>query len=43
MLAPTKRVRTVANVLPAIGRLDIEPARAAIHDEFIRHVIRGKA
>ena len=42
MLAPTKRVRTVANVLPAIGRLDIEPARAAIHDEFIRHVIRGK-
>ena len=42
MLAPAKRVRTVANVLPAIGRLDIEPARAAIHDEFIRHVIRGK-
>ena len=42
MLAPAKRVRVVANVLPAIGRLDIEPARAAIHDEFIRHVIRGK-
>ena len=42
ILAPTKRVRVVANVLPAIGRLDIEPARAAIHDEFIRHVIRGK-
>ena len=29
-------------MLPAIGHLDIEPARAAIHDEFIRHVIRGK-
>ena len=42
MVAPRDRVTTVANVLPAIGRLDIEPARAAIHDEFIRHVIRGK-
>ena len=41
-VAPRERVRVVANVLPAIGRLDIEPARAAIHDEFIRHVIRGK-
>ena len=41
-VAPPHRVRVVANVLPAIGRLDIEPARAAIHDEFIRHVIRGK-
>ena len=42
LLAPREGVRIVANVLPAIGRLDIEPARAAIHDEFIRHVIRGK-
>ena len=42
LLAPRERVHVVANVLPAIGRLDIEPARAAIHDEFIRHVIRGK-
>ncbi|MDE0378398.1 MAG: glutamate mutase L [Rhodospirillales bacterium] len=42
MVAPRERVRVVANVLPAIGRLDIEPARAAIHDAFIRHVIRGK-
>ncbi|MDE2992243.1 MAG: glutamate mutase L [Chloroflexota bacterium] len=42
MVAPCARVTVVANVLPAIGRLDIEPARAAIHDEFIRHVIRGK-
>ena len=42
MVASSERVTVVANVLPAIGRLDIEPARAAIHDEFIRHVIRGK-
>ena len=42
MLAPVERVRVVANVLPGIRRLDIEPARAAIHDAFIRHVIRGK-
>ena len=42
LIVPPDRVRVVANVLPAIGRLDIEPARAAIHDEFIRHVIRGK-
>lgn len=32
----------VGNVLPAIRTLDIEPARAAIHEAFIRHVIRGK-
>ena len=42
MVAPRERITVVANVLPAIGRLDIEPVRAAIHDEFIRHVIRGK-
>ena len=40
-VAPRERVRMVANVLPAIGRLDFEPARSALHDEFIRHVIRG--
>ena len=32
----------VANVLPDIDRLDIEPARAAIRDLFIEHVIMGK-
>lgn len=32
----------VANVLPEIDRLDIEPARAAIRDLFIEHVIMGK-
>jgi uncharacterized protein (TIGR01319 family) len=32
----------VGNVLPEIRTLDIEPARAAIHDAFIERVIRGK-
>ena len=39
------RVRTVlaaANVLPDIGRLDPRPAREAIREVFIRHVIGGK-
>jgi len=36
------RSRVVANVLPAIDRLDIEPARAAIRELFIEHVIMGK-
>ena len=37
-----RRVRVVPNVMPAFGELDIEPARAAICDEFVSHVIRGK-
>lgn len=36
------QARVVANVLPEIDRLDIEPARAAIRDLFIEHVIMGK-
>ncbi len=36
------RAHRVANVLPEIDRLDIEPARAAIRALFIRHVIAGK-
>ena len=36
------RVEIVANVLPKIRTLAIEPARAAIHEAFITHVIRGK-
>lgn len=32
-----------ANVLPDIGRLDPRPAREAIREVFIRHVIGGKA
>ncbi len=35
-------VTAVANVLPEIGRLDPVPARLAIREVFIRHVIGGK-
>ena len=37
-----KAVVPADNVLPVIGRLDPQPARAAIRDVFIRHVIGGK-
>ncbi len=30
------------NVLPRIGMLDPQPARAAIREVFLRHVIGGK-
>jgi uncharacterized protein (TIGR01319 family) len=43
--ALTRRHRTVvpcANVLPRIGVLDPLPARAAIREVFVRHVIGGK-
>jgi uncharacterized protein (TIGR01319 family) len=33
---------TAANVLPRIGELNPAPARAAIRDVFLRHVIGGK-
>jgi uncharacterized protein (TIGR01319 family) len=33
----------VENVMPRIFELNIEPARAAVHDAFIHHVIQGKA
>ena len=36
-------VDVVANVLPRIDRIDVEPARHAIHEAFVRHVIKGKA
>ena len=36
------RVTATANVLPVIGRLDPTPARLAIRQVFIRHVIGGK-
>jgi len=36
------RVEVVANVMPQIGVLDVEPARAAIHEAFVKHVIQGK-
>lgn len=35
-------VYACANVLPEIGRLDPAPARAAIREVFVRHVIGGK-
>ncbi|MCI0689675.1 MAG: glutamate mutase L, partial [Sporichthyaceae bacterium] len=37
-----KRTIATANVLPRIGELDPAPARAAIREVFIRHVIGGK-
>ena len=37
-----KSVHAADNVLPVIGRLDPQPARVAIRDVFIRHVIGGK-
>jgi uncharacterized protein (TIGR01319 family) len=37
-----RRVITVPNVLPRIGVLEPRPARAAIRDVFIKHVIGGK-
>ncbi|MGH8970834.1 MAG: glutamate mutase L [Actinomycetes bacterium] len=37
-----KDVTATANVLPVIGRLDPAPARSAIREVFIRHVIGGK-
>ena len=38
----SKRVVATDNVLPEIGRLDPGPARAAIRQVFIEHVIGGK-
>ncbi len=35
-------VRATANVLPRIGQLHPAPARAAIREAFLRHVIGGK-
>jgi uncharacterized protein (TIGR01319 family) len=40
--AAGKHVLATANVLPRIGTLDPTPARAAIREVFIRHVIGGK-
>jgi uncharacterized protein (TIGR01319 family) len=34
--------RAVENTMPKLGELNIEPARAAILDVFLTHVIRGK-
>lgn len=37
-----RRVFSTANVLPEIGALDPQPAREAIREVFVRHVIGGK-
>jgi uncharacterized protein (TIGR01319 family) len=36
------RTQTVENTMPRVGELNIEPARAAILQAFLAHVIRGK-
>ena len=42
LVARGKTAIPTANVLPRIGMLDPQPAREAIRDVFIRHVIGGK-
>jgi uncharacterized protein (TIGR01319 family) len=42
VLARHQKVTTAGNVLPAIGVLNPGPARAAIREVFLRHVIGGK-
>lgn len=42
LAAGGKTTITAANVLPRIGVLDPRPAREAIRDVFLRHVIGGK-
>jgi uncharacterized protein (TIGR01319 family) len=37
-----KPARIVKNVMPEVGRLDIEPARAAIRDLYLQHIVEGK-
>ena len=37
-----RTVTPAANVLPALDRLDIEPARAAIRDVFMRRIVAAK-
>lgn len=37
------RSRTVANTMPQLGELNVAPARQAILEVFLEHVIQGKA
>jgi uncharacterized protein (TIGR01319 family) len=37
-----KNVRVTDNVMPALGTLEIEPARAAIRDVFIKRIVHAK-
>jgi uncharacterized protein (TIGR01319 family) len=38
----SRPVRIVANVMPEMGKLNIEPARAAIREVFLRRIVEGK-
>ena len=40
--AAGKEVRVTGNVMPELGRLEIEPARAAIRDVFIERIVHAK-
>jgi len=42
LAAGGSRVELVPNVMPRIGALEVEPARAAISEAFVHHVIQGK-
>ena len=37
-----KRATVVDNVLPELGEMNVEPARAAIRDTFMRHIVGAK-
>lgn len=40
--AAGREVHTAANVMPEFGRLEVDSARRAIRDVFIRHIIHAK-
>jgi uncharacterized protein (TIGR01319 family) len=42
LTAAGKPVRATANVMPDLGRLDLDPARAAIRDVFIERIVHAK-
>jgi uncharacterized protein (TIGR01319 family) len=37
-----KQLRVAANLMPEVGTLDIEPARAAIRAIFLEHIVEGR-
>ena len=42
LAAARKTARKVANVMPEFGRLEVEPARQAIREVFIEHIVKAK-
>ena len=42
LASDSRAVTAAANVLPALDRLDIEPARSAIRDVFMRRIVHAK-